>query len=152
MSNKVRVGVATVIVRDGHILLGERMGSHGANTWATPGGHLELGESIEQCARREAFEETGLVVEKVTKIGFTNDIFENEQKHYVTLFVLGECDDGEPKVTEPGKCKQWKWCALDALPSPLFLPLVNLIKENPSLGINFNSGSLTDHKVNHKNG
>ena len=35
MSEHVRVGVAVVIIRDGKILLGERIGSHGANTWAT---------------------------------------------------------------------------------------------------------------------
>ena len=62
MKKEVRVGVAAVILRDGRILLGERIGSHGAHTWATPGGHLELGESIEECAKRETFEETGLIV------------------------------------------------------------------------------------------
>lgn len=47
MSQEVRVGVAAVILREGRVLLGERIGSHGAHTWATPGGHLEWGESIE---------------------------------------------------------------------------------------------------------
>ncbi|WP_155486963.1 nucleotide triphosphate diphosphatase NUDT15, partial [Vibrio harveyi] len=62
MDKAVRVGVAAVIVREGRVLLGERIGSHGAHTWATPGGHLEWGESIEDCAKRETLEETGLVV------------------------------------------------------------------------------------------
>ena len=52
MNKQVRVGVGVVIMRNGKILLGERIGSHGANTWATPGGHLEVGESIEACAAR----------------------------------------------------------------------------------------------------
>ena len=60
MSNVVRVGVAVIIKHQNTILLGERIGAHGANTWATPGGHLEFGESVEQCAIREVFEETGL--------------------------------------------------------------------------------------------
>ncbi|WP_282065663.1 nucleotide triphosphate diphosphatase NUDT15 [Vibrio rotiferianus] len=134
MNKEVRVGVATIILRDGKILLGERIGSHGANTWATPGGHLELGESIEECAKREAFEETGLVVDAIEKLTFTNDIFEKEGKHYVTLFVLASCDSGEPQVTEPDKCKQWLWCELNNLPEPLFLPLSNLLKESRNLG------------------
>lgn len=134
MNKEVRVGVATIILRDGKILLGERIGSHGANTWATPGGHLELGESIEECAKREAFEETGLVVDGIEKLTFTNDIFEKEGKHYVTLFVLALCDSGEPQVTEPDKCKQWLWCKLNNLPEPLFLPLSNLLKERRNLG------------------
>ena len=133
MNKEVRVGVATVILKDNCILLGERIGSHGAHTWATPGGHLELGESIEECAKRETLEETGLVVNSITKLGFTNDIFEKENKHYVTLFVIASCDESEPQIMEPDKCKQWKWCKLDEVPEPLFLPLINLLKEYPAL-------------------
>ncbi|WP_373944795.1 NUDIX hydrolase [Vibrio chagasii] len=129
MNNQVRVGVAAVIFREGRILLGERIGSHGANTWATPGGHLELGESIEECAQRETLEETGLEVGAFKKLGFTNDIFENEGKHYVTLYVVATSSSGEPRVMEPHQCKQWQWFDLDELPEPLFLPLVNLLKE-----------------------
>ncbi|NRB70207.1 MAG: NUDIX domain-containing protein [Vibrio sp.] len=130
MNKEVRVGVAAVILREGRVLLGERIGSHGAHTWATPGGHLELGESIEECAKRETLEETGLSVDSFTKLGFTNDIFEKEGKHYVTLFVVASCSSGEPEVMEPDKCKQWQWFELDQLPEPLFLPLTNLMKES----------------------
>ncbi|MBD1582742.1 nucleotide triphosphate diphosphatase NUDT15 [Pseudoalteromonas sp. S16_S37] len=129
MQKQVRVGVAVIILREGRVLLGERIGSHGAHTWATPGGHLELGESIEQCAKRETFEETGLIADSIEKLSFTNDIFEKENKHYVTLFMLASCPSGEPIVTEPNKCRQWKWFELDNLPEPLFLPLTNLFKE-----------------------
>lgn len=111
--------------------MGERIGSHGANTWATPGGHLEVGESIEKCAQREVFEETGLAIESVTKLSFTNDIFKEEGKHYITLFVAAECHSGEPEVKEIDKCKQWQWCDVNHLPEPLFLPLTNLLKEKP---------------------
>ena len=97
MNNQVRVGVAAVIFREGRILLGERIGSHGANTWATPGGHLELGESIEECAERETLEETGLEVGAFKKLGFTNDIFEKEGKHYVTLYVVATSSSVSPE-------------------------------------------------------
>lgn len=39
-----------------------RKGSHGDGEWALPGGHLEMGESFEQCAVREVEEETGIMV------------------------------------------------------------------------------------------
>ncbi|CAH9051465.1 NADH pyrophosphatase [Pseudoalteromonas holothuriae] len=126
----VRVGVAVIIVRDGKFLLGERMGAHGSGTWATPGGHLEVGETIEQCAQREVSEETGLVIKKTVKLGFTNDIFEGENKHYVTLFMLAYSDFGIAEVKEPNKCTQWQWCALDNLPSPLFLSLKHFLADN----------------------
>ena len=131
MNDEVRVGVGVIMLRNGRFLLGHRIGSHGAETWAPPGGHLEMGESIESCARREVLEETGLKIGAVKKLGFTNDIFEAEEKHYVTLFVVASCDEGEAKVMEPDKCTQWRWCEFDDLPQPLFLPLVNLLKDNP---------------------
>lgn len=129
MTQTVRVGVGVILIRDNKILLGERMGSHGANTWSPPGGHLEFGENIETCAIRETEEETGLIISSVEKLAFTNDFFEKEEKHYVTLFVTASDITGEPHVTEPDKCKQWQWFELNALPQPLFLPLQNLLKE-----------------------
>ena len=132
MTKAVRGGVAVIILRNNRILLGERIGSHGANTWATPGGHLELGESIEQCAAREVLEETGLTLTAIKKFQFTNDIFEQEAKHYITLFVIASCHDNEAQIMEPDKCKQWQWCSLDNLPQPLFLPLINLLNEQPN--------------------
>lgn len=131
MNTQVRVGVGVIIVRNNRILLGERTGSHGANTWATPGGHLEVGESIEECAKREVLEETGLALTSVKKFSFTNDIFEKEGKHYATLFVIAASDDGEAQIREPDKCKQWQWFEFNKLPEPLFLPLVNLLKDEP---------------------
>lgn len=129
MYDEVRVGVSAIILRDGHLLLGERIGSHGAHTWATPGGHLEFGESIEECAKRETLEETGLVIDTFKKLTYTNDIFVKENKHYVTLYVVASCPVGDPKVIEPAKCIQWRWFKMDELPSPLFLPLSNLFNE-----------------------
>ncbi|AZZ97676.1 NUDIX hydrolase [Pseudoalteromonas sp. R3] len=131
MQSVVRVGVAVVIKRQDKILLGERIGSHGAHTWATPGGHLEMGESVEQCARREVLEETGLTLTQVTKLDYTNDVFESDGKHYITLFVTGECLNEEPQLLEPNKCLQWRWFSPDALPEPLFLSLQNLLRDNP---------------------
>ena len=107
--NQAKVGVGVIIIRDGRILLGERHGSHGAGTWALPGGHLEFGESILSCARREVREETGLVVSSVSNAAFTNDIFEKEGKHYITLFVVADKWRGEPIVMEPDKCRRCSW-------------------------------------------
>ena len=98
---QVKVGVGVIIVRDGRLLLGERTGSHGSGTWALPGGHLRFGESIEDCARRELLEETGIVVNNVKQVAFTNDIFEKDRLHYITLFVEAAKWSGRPVVMEP---------------------------------------------------
>jgi len=121
-----RVGVGVVVLRDGMVLLGRRLGSHGAGTWALPGGHLEYGETVEQCAAREVEEETGLHVCRISQGPYVGNVFPSEGKHYVTLFALATCDDGEPAVMEPEKCSGWAWFKWSELPLPLFPPLASL--------------------------
>ncbi len=57
-----KVGVAAIIIRDGKVLVGRRVGAHGHGTWSFPGGHLEFGEEAEQGIAREVKEETGMDV------------------------------------------------------------------------------------------
>ena len=122
-----RVGVAVIIRRDGKVLLGRRLSaSHGNGTWQFPGGHLEPFEAVEACAAREAEEETGLVIRSTVLGPFTNDVFEAEQRHYVTLYVIAEAPEGEAVVWEPAKCAEWRWVEWDSMPEPLFLPIRNL--------------------------
>jgi len=124
-----QVGVGVLVIRDGRVLLGQRRGSHGAGSWAPPGGHLEFAESVEACARREVREETGLELQGVRPAPYTNDVFAAEGKHYVTLFVLAEAASGEPEVREPRKCGGWRWFWWSELPAPLFLPLDTLRRQ-----------------------
>jgi 8-oxo-dGTP diphosphatase len=129
MGKRPYIGIAVIVVKDNRILLGRRKNAHGAGTWAFPGGHLEFGESIEDCARREVFEETGLCIADLRCGPYTNDIFSEEHKHYVTLFVLADWESGEPQVKEPEKCERWQWFAWPPAAEPLFLPIHNLIKQ-----------------------
>ncbi len=111
------------------VLLGKRSGSHGRDTWSFPGGHLEFGESPLTCAARELLEETGLTADHWEVGPYTNDIFEQEGKHYVTLFVLTQYSGGTPEVREPDRCQEWRWFQWNNLPAPLFLPIQNLLKQ-----------------------
>jgi 8-oxo-dGTP diphosphatase len=124
-----RVGVGVLVVRDGRLLLGERLGSHGAGTWALPGGHLEFAESPEACARRELLEETGLAAAAIEPGPYTSDLFPAEDRHYVTLFVIASGVTGEPVRREPAKCARWAWYAWSGLPAPLFPPLDTLRRQ-----------------------
>jgi 8-oxo-dGTP diphosphatase len=125
-TRQTRVGVGVIVVRDGRVLLGERIGSHGAGTWALPGGNLEFGESVLACAGRELLEETGLTLEGILQAPYTVDFFSDAGKHYVTLFAEATGVTGDPALLEPEKCRGWIWCAWEALPVPLFAPLASL--------------------------
>lgn len=123
-----RIGVGVIVRRSGRVLLGRRKGTHGAGTWQFPGGHLKYRESVEQCARRELLEETGIVLAQVQLGPYTNDIFNEANCHYVTLYAVGDWLSGEPELREPEKCAAWSWFAWSSLPQPLFLPIQNLLR------------------------
>lgn len=118
----VQVGIGVIILKGKKILLGKRIDGHNKDTWQSTGGHLEFGESFENCARREITEETGLEVKNIKQIIATNDIFLKEAKHYVTIFMVCEYQSGTPSAREPSKCSEWKWFDKNNLPDNLFLP------------------------------
>ena len=129
MDEKPKVGTALILTRDNRVLLMKRKGPHGTGTWSPPGGHLDFGESIEGCAGREAKEEVGVDVTDIRFRCVTNDIFEEDGKHYITLWLEGK-PIGEPRIVSEKEVAEIGWFAWDALPQPLFLPLENLVKEN----------------------
>ena len=116
-----RVGVGVVFLRDNRVFLAKRHGSHGEATWASAGGHLELGESLEECARREALEELGLVVGDLRFLCVSNIIAYD--RHYLDIEFLGDIGDEEPVLTEVDAFTEFGWFPLDNLPQPLFLPM-----------------------------
>ncbi|HAA02178.1 MAG TPA: DNA mismatch repair protein MutT [Syntrophobacteraceae bacterium] len=122
------VGVGVVVINEGRILLGRRKSSHGSGSWSCPGGHLEFSETIEDCAKREVYEETSILIGNIRYGPFTNDVFVSEGKHYVTLFVFADYAAGMVQVREPEKDECWSWHSWDNLPQPLFLPLQNLVR------------------------
>jgi 8-oxo-dGTP diphosphatase len=129
MNQIPQVGTAIVIIKEDKVLLMKRKGPHGQGTWSTPGGHLDFGETPEQGAAREAKEEVGLEVTDVHFRAVTNDVFESEGQHYITIWFEGK-PIGEPTISSEREVEETGWFAWDSLPQPLFLPLENLVKEN----------------------
>ncbi|MFH1072218.1 MAG: NUDIX domain-containing protein [Nanoarchaeota archaeon] len=130
-----KVGVQVIIKRDGKVLLGKRKGLRGGGTWCFPGGHLEFYEQIEDCARRETREETGIEIKNLREGPFTNDISKKERIHYITLYLIADYARGEPRVREPKNFEKWEWFSWDNLPKLLLIPVKNLLakKFNPFL-------------------
>lgn len=110
--------MGVVFVREDKVFLARRQGAHGEGTWASAGGHLEWGETLEECARREALEELGLIVGDLKFLCISNIIAYD--RHYVDVEFLGDIGDQEPRLTEPEAFSHSGWFPLDDLPEPLF--------------------------------
>ncbi|HLB42028.1 MAG TPA: NUDIX domain-containing protein [Gammaproteobacteria bacterium] len=133
MSNyyqQIKIGVSVIVARNEHVLLAQRKGKHGDGSWDTPGGHLEPGETVISCAIRETLEESAiqLTAHNIHELGFTEDFFEKEAKHYISCVVY--TDIGEqivlPRLTESSKFYiGWQWFKKSELPTPLFIPVIN---------------------------
>jgi 8-oxo-dGTP diphosphatase len=118
-TNQVRVGIGVFVFKDGKFLIQRRKGSHGTGTWSIPGGHLEFNESFEETAQREVYEETGIKIKNIRFGAVTNDILANENKHYVSVWLVSDYESGKERIMEPAKCDGLEWCTLDTLPEPL---------------------------------
>ena len=130
MERYIGVGVAIIVTRGNQVLLLKRLNVHGAGSWSTPGGHLDFGETPEECAVREAREETGLDIANIAFKAITNDVFETENKHYISIWMEGEYQSGEAVLAAPYESSEIGWFDWDKLPQPLFLPFQNLLNGN----------------------
>ena len=113
-----KVGVGVIFVRGETVFLAKRHGAHGEDTWASAGGHLENGETLEECGRREAMEELGVRVGDLRYLCVSNIIAYD--MHYVDIEFLGDIGDQEPQLMEPESFIESGWFPLDNLPQPLF--------------------------------
>lgn len=129
MENMPKVGVGVIVVKDNKVLLGKK-NTRSQGSWCFPGGHLEFKEEPKACAIREVKEEAGISIKNIRLGSYTNDIFEKEGKHYVTLFMISEYASGEVSVMEPENFEKWEWFEWSKLPKPLFMPIQNLLKQN----------------------
>jgi 8-oxo-dGTP diphosphatase len=79
-----------VVIPDerGRVVLIERAGEPFAGQWALPGGFVEVGETVEEAAMREAAEETGLAVQVARLVGVYSDPERDPRGHNVSVAFL----------------------------------------------------------------
>ena len=65
--------------------------------WAIPGGFVDVGESVEEAAVREAEEETGLQVELVRQFHVYSDPSRDDRGHTVSVVFVGHAN-GTPRA------------------------------------------------------
>jgi len=70
-----------------------------------------------------------LRISSVVKLSFTNDFYQNGRQ-YITLFYQALEWSGTVENREPEKCREWVWFDPNALPTPLFNPIITFLTEN----------------------
>jgi 8-oxo-dGTP diphosphatase len=123
----IRVGA--VVERDGALLLVRHQKPHRDPYWVLPGGRLEPGETIPECAEREISEETGLSA-RYSGVLYVSE-FLREGRHTVDLTVRmtpagdGEAELGSDHEVAPGSeptLMELRWVEVDELREIELLP------------------------------
>ncbi|KAL6186646.1 hypothetical protein ACLB2K_042766 [Fragaria x ananassa] len=131
-AGSINVAVVLCLLRGQKVLLGKRRSRLGDSTFSLPSGHLEFGETFEECATRELKEETDLDIENIELLTVTNNLFLDEAKpsQYVAVFMRAVLADPskEPQNMEPEFCDGWGWYEWDNLPKPLFWPFEKVVQ------------------------
>ena len=129
-----RVGVGAIVIRDGKVLLVKRGVPPSEGLWAIPGGMIELGETIQQAAEREIYEETGIRIQAREPV-YNFDLIDRDAEgriryHFVVVDVFAYYVSGEPEASDD--VVDARWVApeeLEALPaSPNTMRLLRVIR------------------------
>ena len=116
--SRPKVGVGVVFVRHGQVFLARRRGALGGGSWGSAGGHLEFGETLEECARREAKEEFDVEAGDLRYLCVSNIIAYG--RHYLDVEFLADIGEQEPRLMEPESFDGFGWYPLSSPPTPLF--------------------------------
>lgn len=127
---------ATVLILDkeNRLLLLKRSDN---KYWGPPGGATELGESIEETARREAFEEAGLKIENISLF----NVFSGKEQYYRypngdevhIVAIVYVCQDFCGEIQLSDEHTEWCWFSLSKMPeemSPVVKPIIEQFKRS----------------------
>jgi ADP-ribose pyrophosphatase YjhB (NUDIX family) len=112
----IHVGTAIALQYEGRILLDHRRDGQ----WGLIGGALEIGESLEECVRRETLEETGLKITNLKLLGTFSHSSRIIDRHdhvvqSVTICFSGESNSDEIQLST--ESKEAKFCTQDDIAS-----------------------------------
>jgi len=119
-----RLSTYLLMVKDEKLLLSRRINSGFADELLSlPAGHIEAGESIKSAMIREAFEETGAIINP-EDLEFVHVVYHHSDPLYVDFYWLCTKWTGEIFNKEPNKCSDLSFYSLSELPGEEIAPNV----------------------------
>ena len=123
------IGVAVIWNNQGQILIDRRRleGVMGG-LWEFPGGKIELGETVEECIKREIWEELGIIIE----VGEHLTTIDHTYTHLRVTLTVHHCRhlNGVP---QPLECDEIRWVNLDQLEQFAFpqanIQIINILRQ-----------------------
>lgn len=99
---------------DGKVLLGMKKRGFGMGRWNGFGGKVEAGETVEEAAKREMFEECGVAIGKMEEVGVHEFEFDSKRGEILEVHVFRvDAFEGVPEETEEMKPE---WFAFADIP------------------------------------
>jgi ADP-ribose pyrophosphatase YjhB (NUDIX family) len=125
------VGGSVIVYNDGKLLLQKRKDN---GCWSIEhGGCVELGETVEETARRELLEETGLTANKLELLG----VFSGEELYYTypngdmvsIIDIAYLCEDfSGDMITQTDETTDLRWFELNELPEQISPPVIPVLE------------------------
>lgn len=126
IAKNIKIACEVFLKKDDTILLGKRKNCYGEGSWGLPGGRLEYGETLVECASRELKEELGIEGLEFKPVAMADNI--DERGHSIHVLFLVEKFLGEIQNMEPDLCHEWQFFNLSSLPEDIFKPHKRILK------------------------
>lgn len=125
------VGAAILILDEQNRLLLMKRSDIGC--WGIPGGAMELGEVVENAARREALEETSLAIREMSLFG----VFSGPELYYkypggdevYNVSIVYKSHDWRGEIKLNHEHTEWKWFAASDIPENVSPPIKPVIEQ-----------------------